>query len=355
MRMLSNIEESVFDTEWLVSWATGVSKALQLSFNTNFAGALPLGSVAVLVNSEHDSVTPVTMGKFPLEFYKVGHLFCYLPLPILSSADFHVNVCFAVTSTRQRLQTNTEDDKYSYDTQWNEALLSDAVARSLINVLVHLTKLNPTDDYKFYQFWPMSTTSVTEPLRRGFYESAVLSDLAVFKSSVRWLGISECIFLNQNMSEDPKIATAAISTIQKFRSDVRKGVVNLPLMYVNELEKTVGWRERAYVVSEEEFFTEYFLPHVGDIYWLESDQNIVCRNNLLLYCLRHATANIDELLKSIDCISTKPGGELRKPPDIVHPEGRVAGLFEIDDRRFPEQNFSANDILAKLHMLGMIK
>ena len=355
MRMISNAGESVFETNWLVSWATGVSKSLQLSCSTNIAGALPLGSVAVLIKSENGYAIPESMGKCTFGFYKAGHLFCYLPLPIQSNVEFHVNGSFAVTSTRRGLQTNTEDDKYSYDTQWNEALLSDTIARSFINLLVRLYQLKTTDDYKFYQLWPTSTASLTEPLRRGFYDSIVLSDHPVFESYGRWLGISQCIFLNRNMSQDSDIAEAALSTLQKFRSDENKGVVNVPLMYLNELEKTVGWKKKANVVSEEEFFTKYFLPHVGETYWQESDYNVSCRNKLLLYCLSHSTPNIDALLRNIDCIPTDPDDKLRKPSDLVHPEGRTAKLFEIGDGRFPERNFRTYDMFRKLLDLGMMK
>ena len=355
MRMISNAGESVFETNWLVSWATGVSKSLQLSCSTNIAGALPLGSVAVLVKSENGYAIPESMEKCTFGFYKAGHLFCYLPLPIQSNVEFHVNGSFAVTSTRRGLQTNTEDDKYSYDTQWNEALLSDTIARSFINLLVRLYQLETTDDYKFYQLWPTSTASLTEPLRRGFYDSIVLSDHPVFESYGRWLGISQCIFLNRNMSQDSDIAEAALSTLQKFRSDENKGVVNVPLMYLNELEKTVGWKKKANVVSEEEFFTKYFLPHVGETYWQESDHNVSCRNKLLLYCLSHSIPNIDALLRNIDCIPTDSDDKLRKPSDLVHPEGRTAKLFEIGDGRFPERNFRTYDIFRKLLDLGMMK
>ena len=355
MRMLSNVGETAYETNWLVSWATGVSKSLQLSCSTNISGALPLGSVAVLIKSEHDYVTPESMENCSFGFYKAGHLYCYLPLPIQSNAEFHVNGNFAVTSTRRGLQTNTEDDKYSYDTQWNEALLFDTIARSFINLLVRLPQLRTTNDYKFYQLWPTSLVSLTEPLRRGFYDSIVLSDHTVFESyGRRWLGITQCIFLNRNMSQDPDIAEAALSTLQKFRSDANKGVVNVPLTYMNELEKTVGWKEKANVVSEEEFFTKYFLPHVNETYWHESDYNVSCRDKLLLYCLRHSTPNIDALLTSIDCIPTDPDNELRKPPDLIYPEGRVANLFELEDGRFPEMKFRSHDILTKLQELGMM-
>ena len=355
MRLISNAGTGKYETDWLVSWATGESKSLQLSCSTNIAGALPLGSVAVLVKREHDHIAPESVGKCTFGFYTAGHLFCFLPLPIKSNVDFHVNGSFAVTSNRRGLQTNTEDDKYSYDTQWNEALLSDTITKALINLLVSLTQLKPPEDYKFYQMWPNNVASLTEPLRRGFYDNVILSDKPVFESYGRWIGISQCIFLNRKMSEDPEIAAAALSTLQRFNPDSKKGVVSLPVIYMNELEKAVSWREKANVVSEEDFFTNYFLPHVGETYWHESENNVSCRNRLLLYCLAHSSSTMDVLLSNVECIPTNTDYRLRKPSDLVHPEGRAAKLFEVDDGRFPEKTFTSFDILRKLLDLGMIE
>ena len=351
-------------SQWLVSWATGKpnSKSLELSYSTNIKGALPLGSVAISIQSDAEKCEPRSLSECPFGFYKAGHVFCYLPLPVQSNLEFHVNGSFAVTSDRRSLQTSTEDDKYcSYDSKWNDALLSDAVSQALVNVLVNLQSPDKLDmpslaqEYLFHQFWPTNASSLSR-LTTGFYANVVETKSPVFQTfgSRQWLGIDNCLFLDKALTQNTDIKDIALSTLERFgcTTYAKTGVVDIPRSYVVELQKTNNWNIHMMIVGEEEFFLKVFLPNVGDAYW---QANAEARRKLMLHCLRHSTASIREKIKVTACIPTRPSGSLRKPQDLIYPGTLVSRLFSETDERFPDENFDDQTILQTLVGLGMMK
>ena len=359
--VLGDVKADTFETNWLVSWATGTQKSLALCYSTTMAGALPLGSVAMLVETGKEQLTPKPLVKAPFGYYNTGHIFCYLPLPVQCKLNVHLNGSFAVTSNRRGLQTNTEDDKYSYDTQWNDALLSDAVANAFINLLVRLHEYKTlqytslSENYKFFQMWPTECPPLTMGFKKGFYRNVVASDSTVFESYNKWLGLKHCLFLKTEMSSDSDIWGIALSTLQRYRSNPSSGVVNLPSEYFCDLQSTDGWKDNAVIVEEQDFFLSYFLPNITDMFWQESRENLTYRNKLLLYCLAHSNQIIDAALREIECIPTSHDGTLRKPRDLVHPDSRLSPLFSEEDCRFPEQSFRTYAVLRKLLDLGMMQ
>ena len=202
INFLSSLKAGISKTCWLISWKTGTSKSLDLCYSTRIKGALPIGSVAMLVGMESDCLIPRFLTDAPFGFYNTGHVFCYLPLPIKTQLNVHLNGSFAVASNRRSLLINTEDDKYSYDTQWNEALLSDAVAQALINLLVFVHSHGNGEHetlcpkYNFYDFWPTHSDQISVCLNEGFYKNVILSNSSVFESFDKWLGLRSSIFLS---------------------------------------------------------------------------------------------------------------------------------------------------------------
>jgi hypothetical protein len=56
----------------------------------------------------------------------------------LLDKQHYINGSFAVTSDRKRLSCKTTDDKNSFDSEWNEALMCDAVCNAYILFLENL-------------------------------------------------------------------------------------------------------------------------------------------------------------------------------------------------------------------------
>jgi hypothetical protein len=60
-----------------------------------------------------------------------------------------------VTSDRKRLSCKTTDDKDSFDSEWNEALMCDAVCNAYILFLENLRFLGINQNEEYYKQWPM--------------------------------------------------------------------------------------------------------------------------------------------------------------------------------------------------------
>ena len=349
-------------TTWIVSWATGTAKSLNLSINASTKGALPLGGVATLAATGGKRLSPKSLGSAPFGFYNTGHIFCYLPLPERTQLQVHVNGSFAVTSDRRGLRTHIEDDKYTDDADWNESLLEDAVVNAFTHLLVCLQENNSLElqplspEYKFYKFWPLSSQTDAKMIsfNRGFYSKLVYGNIPVFKCNDIWTGLQNCVLLDNDVASETTIGTLALSTLKHFHRQEGSFVVDLPLSYFEEIQKINGWSKCCRIIKKDEFFKEILLKHISDDYW--SDKEMAqTRNKLLLHCLEKSTSSIDNAIKLTNCIPTKPDAVLRKPGDLVYPDGELSHLFSTADNRFPEKSFSSYTILSKLVSLGMMK
>lgn len=100
---------------WLVASSMGRGEALKFSMQNKNKSLVASAGVAVQLKDHNTAVSiPVCQSS------NAGTLFCYLPLPIHSGLPVHVNGAFAVTSNRRNLKEKSEDDKSSFDVEWNE-------------------------------------------------------------------------------------------------------------------------------------------------------------------------------------------------------------------------------------------
>jgi hypothetical protein len=77
-----------------LSWGTG-NQSYQLAKTLERIGAVPIGTVAVPVKRDRDEIISfVGMSSLPAGFYKCGHIFCFLPLPLKTDLSLHINGCF---------------------------------------------------------------------------------------------------------------------------------------------------------------------------------------------------------------------------------------------------------------------
>ena len=347
------------ESNWLVSWATGMSESLRLCYSSKQKGALPLGAVAILVNENEAFISVSSLTDAPVGFYKTGHIFCYLPLPKETLFSAHINGSFAVSSDRRELRTNNEDDTSADDTNWNEGIMSDAVVQAFINLLVSMHEPEGkshklSTDYKFYQLWPVAEDPATNKLKSGFYQTIVRYNSPVFKCEGNWFGLQSCTFLEKGLAYDEEIGRAAVSMLKKFCSTRNQYVIDIPSEYFEEIENVSGWNDACQVVTIKEFFGKFFLPNINSTYWT-TESTVQSRNKLLLYCICLSDNDLDKCLMSIECVPTIPHGRKRKPVDLVHLGGKVSQLFSPEDERFSEEVFQTPTTIVKLLKLGMMK
>ena len=350
------IQQCSSESNWLVSWATGVSESLDLMHSIKQKGALPLGAVAILMKEDRAFINISSLTDAPLGFYKKGHVFCYLPLPKQTTFPSHINGSFAVTADRRDLQMNNEDDTAADDTMWNEFIMSDAVVQALIHLLVSMHTVEGktlSTDYRFYQLWPVDDDPVTNSLKRGFYQTIVRDNSPVFECENKWFGLQSCTILEKSLAYNKEIGKIAVSALKRLYSVQNQYVIDISCTYFEEIEQISGWRDVCQLVTTKEFFRNIFIPNINSKYW-STESNAQDRNKLLVYCISLSDSDLDSCLKSMECIPTLPYGCKRKPNDLVHIDGKVSEMFRKEDERFPAEDFQSSDTMLKLTELGMM-
>ncbi|KAL3892277.1 hypothetical protein ACJMK2_004496 [Sinanodonta woodiana] len=350
---LSNEAGTSVNTSWLIAWATGTDETLTNTFR-DVVGALPLCAVAVPFEMKSNFFCPVRLEDLPFGFYKGGHLFCFLPLPISCGLPVHINGCFAVTSDRRQLMKSTEDDKKAQCSSWNEALIQDALVNAYIYLLEEIRDNNPTSEYEYYALWPLKCAETVVSIRQYFFRKLMRLESRLFHRDVMWQSFNKCIFLDPTLRNDKDIGNIAFETLITFHSAGNSVVMELPDHVMKSLQTYYPNDLKTKIVSQEQFFLEIFLPNIGNNFWVQSDINIHKRDKLTMYALMLDAVKAS--LSNTKCIPSEPNGALKCPTELINPLGTLRDMFSDNDEVFPRGNetFKQEKIIERLLNLGMI-
>ncbi|KAK3611579.1 hypothetical protein CHS0354_018094 [Potamilus streckersoni] len=343
------------NSSWLIAWATGTDETLKNTFQ-GVIGALPLCAVAVPFEMENNYFCPVQLEDLPFGFYKSGHLFCFLPLPISCGLPVHINGCFAVTSDRRQLMKTTEDDKKSQRSSWNKALIRDALVNAYIYLLEEIRENSPSPEYEYYALWPLNCPETVLPIRKYFIRKLVQQESRLFHRNLVWQSFHKCIFLDPALRKDKDIGNIAFETLLTFHTAGNSVVMELPdhvmksllTYYPNELKKLI--------ISKEQFILDIFLPNIENMFWIQSETNVHKRDKLTMYALEFEHDEIKTSLSKTRCIPSEPNGALKRPIELINPLGILRDMFSENDEVFPrgKETFRQKRIIDRLLILGMI-
>ncbi|XP_060572031.1 sacsin-like [Ruditapes philippinarum] len=350
---LANMDEN-FEIVWLLSWARGNSRSLKMSQKLFSEGAVPLAAVAIPCADQTDG-TPIAIQNVGAGFYSEGHIFCFLPLPIKTKLQFHVNGCFAVTSDRRQLVTITEDDKSSNRNDWNNAVQEDALVIAFIKLLEKLSEkeMNVNKTYKYYTLWPSNCSDVLLHFKDEFYKHIVASKCKIFEGNGSWVNFHDSVFLDPKFRQKSCGATA-FEFLKHIIPRKDKTVIEMPEYIFENIKKSnVDKIEllRSAVIGEKDFF-QIFFKNIDNTFWKNRFEE---RNNMITLALKIQDKHIDSIMKQIECIPTSPQQRLRRPSDLIHPYESLSKLFSVADERFPyDITMFRNEIALKnLIRLGM--
>ena len=337
---------------WLVVSSMGNGQALQ--FSKNDPSLLPSAGVAVqLEPTESGNFMPLPVVKNVEGFYPNGTIFCYLPLPIRSGLPVHINGPFAVTSNRRHLQKKLEDDKTCYGVMWNNVLLHDSVVSAFLKLLEDVKQIIPGDgSYAYHSLWPRACSVCQDcwSFLASFYEQITSGGHHLFSDGLRWVDISQVVFLHPSLRMNPEIGNVSFAVLQQL-TDVNYVVIDLPAeVFQSILDCNLGDKIKGKAFNETRFFCDLLFPNIFKI-----PANV--RDELVFYALKCNSKDFDELIKNYACIPASPNGnELKCPGQLVNPNKEASFLFCRDDGKFPfgkENTFLNPQVLTKLEVLGM--
>ncbi|KAA0716166.1 Sacsin DnaJ -like protein subfamily C member 29 [Triplophysa tibetana] len=334
---------------WLLYSCFGTQDSMRMFQRRNeneHVFSLPIGGIAVPLH--RDGQTEAWSPDDGLS----GQAFCFLPLPIETGLPFHVNGTFAVTSNRKALcERGVKSD-------WNKALLKDALTSAYITTLLELKKMaqnGKLKSYFFYTFWPNRERVSREflPMVESFYSTIAQSvnnkSLELFSNGQTWGSIDRVKFLHPEIEENAAVGDIAKKVFFNM-GDSYSCVVALPSWIRNSFiqcglkemikQRTICWPE----------FYDVVFKNLSTM-----DTHI--RNSLVLNAIDLNNSDVDDLLKRYPCIPTQGCKKLQLVKKLVNPSGKVACLYEHEEGRFLEgtaSDFLSPNRIQRLSDLGML-
>ncbi|XP_068123047.1 sacsin [Hyperolius riggenbachi] len=356
-RMTEELPQKTVDsTTWLLCSCMDIGEALKFAFSESGKrlGLVPCGGVAVMLSESQNGKWTVK----PLST-NVGEVFCYLPLRIKTGLPLHINGCFAVTSNRKEIwKTDTKG-------RWNTVFMRNVIVRSYLEALCVLKDMSTSGEllnYSYYSVWPDPDYVHDDfsVICQGIYEDIAKGRgkdrMKVFSDGASWVSMKHVRFLDDSLLKRPDIGPAAFQIFLKYLK--KTGSKNLCAVELPSWVK-LGFEEAGCTdvllentFSESQFFSEVFFPHIAEI-------QPELRDPLMLFVLNERIQAFGEILQVTPCIPcSSEGHPLVVPSKLIHPEGRVAKLYDDKDGRFPfgtHQNYLNPVVLVKLVQLGMMK
>nr|XP_020666734.1 sacsin isoform X1 [Pogona vitticeps] len=349
-------QKTVDCTTWLICSCMDTGEALKFSLQESGRrlGLVPCGSVGVMLSEIQDHKWTVKPNCSSL-----GEVFCYLPLRIKTGLPVHVNGSFAVTSNRKEIwKTDTKG-------RWNTIFMRHVIVKAYLEALVVLRNMavcGELENYSYCAVWPDPDLVHDDfsVICQGFYEEIAhmkgKEAIRVFSDGLSWVSMKNVRFLDDSLLKRPDIGSAAFKIFLKYLK--KTGSRNLCAVDLPSWVKT-GFEEAGCkqilmenTFSERQFFSEVFFPNIQEI---EAE----LRDPLMYYVLSEKVNEFSEILSATPCIPCSlTDHPLVEPSRLIHPEGRVARLYDKEDGRFPHgtsQDYLNPVILVKLVQLGMAK
>ena len=335
-----DIKNSKLQESWLVNscMGKGSSSTLALSSEGREKGLMPFAETAAKINCEE------TAAKIPEGVS--GEAFCFLPLSIPTGLPVHVNGYFAIMSNRRAIWEpgTTEHDK-PFEGDWNESLLSDAIACSYAHLLLEIKSKLPTNATNLQAMLPYYDTlhsTTWEPLVKSIYNKIVDESLAIFWCNEQWLDIHSGFILDDDLCNAPGV----ISTM----NSLGKNVLDLTKDVCKSFEKA-GHEDTIQnrTLTLQRFFQELFFPNISRIAH-ELREPLVCFG---LDCILKGHEELERLFKDNESILSDDG-QLKKPSELFDPyDSQLQGLFFQETGKFPHQDFVDDSLLSVLKKLGL--
>ncbi|CAC5407078.1 unnamed protein product [Mytilus coruscus] len=343
------------NTKWMITWERGTTTSWDMALDNDLKGVLAVASIACPVEEFNGEMHTINLNALPVGFYKTSHVFCFLPLPLETNLPVHINGFFAVTGDRQRLCSDSTDDKSSsFENSWNKELMKDAVCNAYVKFLEDLQNTNIIPNEKYFERWPDHTIarktkdSLIEILQIAVYKKICETNRKVFRTEQTRVSLERCVFLHPDIIESD-FGKAAIDASYKFKWNDQI-LVELPRNILSCFEEA-GCSEyiKSKIVDVYQFYKTVIMPNYADNIWNDK------RDEVIIFALQRNDQNLITLLQGYPCVPTEPNGKLKCPGEVVDRRGNVSNLFESDEERFILKTSLLNNVLNQLEDLRIIK
>ena len=335
---------------YLIAYASGVGDCYDVMrrFDVDKITFLPLCGVA-----------------FPLDFLQKipEHLLCkiytFLPLPIRSPLCLNINCYFSLTDSRKHLNDAFVGDGINSQkdilTDWNLALINDALSNALICALEELHTLclfceNISLVSNYYSIWPVKENNnilwkdLPEHFARKIVELFPATKLFLSAHINAWISFQDISFLTleNGLIEN----TEFTKFVYELSFDNNIIFANIPdSFYSSAIFKIFSEHAPNKIFSLQRLCDEIIFPR---LHRLSLQNLILIFSTLVPLCSEESSYTwlFDKLTQTefIPCGSGGDNSKLRKPRDVVCPNTRLSTLYQPEEMRIPVPEM--NDLFA---------
>lgn len=231
-----------------------------------------------------------------------GRVFCFLPLPTNSRLPMHINGFFELSSNRKDLWHGKEEEgEGKQRAMWNEALLSEGVAKAFVNVLEAATKECSMQNGDFlasyYALWP-DACSLQEPwslVCEGVYRlcHAVPCVWSAFRDGGAWVAPQDAIFVAHSASKNAYLTKLEQDIASLMLQEGFPVVSNVPQHVMNGLQPSLATRSGQDQILSPAYLRQ-LLSKSKKLLCATSENHVHAATLCLEYCLSDEAWRNDE-------------------------------------------------------------
>jgi len=287
---------------------------------------------------------------------KNGLAFCFLPLPIETNLNYHINANFILSGDRLQLyESNRKDDKQSFKHVWNVNLLNPLINNLLRMIDLVVKNFSFEKDSLVQNFWPIkSKTNYFNNFENKFYNDIIQRDTLYVYPALKQNGD---FYLSQ--FKDSHFVNFNLKSVQELAINVACFLVN------NENLNLVCLKDAYYEIFKRKLIelkiSDRLIDDYGLLKKLIDNKNLLDffdYEKLIIHYLTNNEINstISYLLKTTECIPTA-FRTFKSISKLINPNGSkfYSRLFNLKSDKFPSECICSDTIaMINLKFLGII-
>ena len=344
-------------SQWLLcSTLQSPSSTPDLKLEGKQTGLVPFAEVSVNIDMVSGELIPKNVE---------GLTFCFLPLPVKSGLQFHINGFFDVGKDRRSL--SAADDE-TFGSRWNKALGQSALTEAfnqLLATLASRTNLKEIKDPKakkdilklYYSLWNLKNSNgiVPQALASSFKKQLMDTDLKIVWSEVNggcWICPKEAIIFFDYLKGEVCMDAIKMMIQEGYR------IVESPDDVMVRIKNGLQEKKLKAVYDYQRFCEEVLFPNIHTV-----DPSLREKHLLFLlekvaqddYNYKYKWAN--NLLQENHCIPCQESGELLPPDRLIDcTQPHLKCLYSPSEGRFPSDCLlKSKRAMDGLTLLGMAR
>ncbi len=273
-----------------------------------------------------------------------GLAFCFLPLPIKTNLNYHINGNFILSEDRLHIYENSTVDKETFKHIWNLNLINPLI-NNLFRMISLVTKHCSFESNNLVKhFWPLKnkTNYFIELFEEKFFQEILSSEKCIFPANNDLVSFKNSLFIDFQCNDFQSLAIESICELLKNQN---MKLISLEPEYLAILKEKL----KILLKNENCLINNYSLLK----YFIDNKYSIDHSNyeKIISFYLKENIPLTNQLLKSSDCIPTAVQNTFKPINYLINPNASefYIELFGKKCNRFPS-DYICNDKHAMISL-----